>query len=155
MLPPFCCAVVACHIQHLGHFAIKINDPLLGYNSFEMPNGSVTKIDNFSSHNSVFNGFQTRTFTEFFTECVMYEGCSLFVFSINGLKQNARSLLTPFSNTDFYPLLHGSLHFVLHGSSNNHLFQRFWLAVEDFQPIRRWLKKLPWRAKARVPCERA
>ena len=80
---------------------------------------------------------------------------SLFVFSINGLKQNARSLLTPFFDTDFYPLLHGSLHYVLHGSSNNHIFQRFWLAVEDFQPIRRWLKKLPWRAKPRLPCERA
>ena len=79
----------------------------------------------------------------------------LFVFSINGLKQNARSLLAPFSDTDSYPLLHGSLHFVLHGSSNNRLFQRFWLAVEDFQPIRRWLKKLPWRAKPRLPCERA
>ena len=49
---------------------------------------------------------------------------SLFVFSIDGLKQKAMSLLTPFSDTDFHPLLHGSLHFVLHGSSNNHLFQR-------------------------------
>ena len=79
----------------------------------------------------------------------------LFVFSINGLKQNARSLLTPVSHTDFYALSHGSLHFVLHGSSNNRLFQRFLLAVEDFQPIRKWLKKLPWRAKPRLPCERA
>ena len=61
---------------------------------------------------------------------------ALFVFLINGLKQNARSLLTPVSHTDFYALLHGSLHFVLHGSSNNRLFQRFLLAVEDFQPIR-------------------
>ena len=50
---------------------------------------------------------------------------SLFVFSINGLKQNARSLLTQYSNTDFYTLLCGSLHFVLHGSTKNHLFQRF------------------------------
>ena len=80
---------------------------------------------------------------------------SLFVFLINGVKQNARSLLTPVSDTDFYALLHGSLHFVLHGSSNNRLFQRFLLAVEDFQPIRKWLKKLPWRAKPRVPRERA
>ena len=55
------------------------------------------------------------------TECL----CSLFVFSIGGSKQNARSLLTPVSDKDFYTLLHGSLHFVLHGSSNNHLFQRF------------------------------
>ena len=29
------------------------------------------------------------------------------------------------------------------------------MAVEDFQPIRRWLKKLPWRAKPRLPCGRA
>ena len=77
---------------------------------------------------------------------------ALFVFSINGLKQNARSLLTSISDKDFYPLSSGTLQIVLHGSSNNRLFQWFWLAVEDFQPIRRWLKKLPWRAK---PCERA
>ena len=76
-------------------------------------------------------------------------------FSINGLKQNARSLLTPVSDPAFYALSHGSKHFLLHGSSKNHLFQRFWLAVEEFWPIRKWLKKLPWRAKPRLPCERA
>ena len=27
--------------------------------------------------------------------------------------------------------------------------------VEDFQLMRRWLKKLPWRAKPRLLCERA
>ena len=80
---------------------------------------------------------------------------SLFVFSINGPEQNARSLLTPVSDPAFYALSHGSKHFLLHGSSNNRLFQRFWLAVEEFWPIRKWLKKLPWRAKLRLPCERA
>ena len=80
---------------------------------------------------------------------------SLFVFSVNGPKQNARSLLTPVSDPTFYALSHGSKHFLLHGSSNNRLFQRFWLAVEEFWPIRKWLKKLPWRAKLRLPCERA
>ena len=70
-------------------------------------------------------------------------------------KQNARSLLTPVSDPAFYALSHGSKHFLLHGSSNNRLFQRFWLAVEEFWPIRKWLKKLPWRAKLRLPCERA
>ena len=50
---------------------------------------------------------------------------TLFVFSKNGLKQNARSPLTPFSDTDINALLHGSMHFVLHGSSNNSIFQRF------------------------------
>ena len=75
---------------------------------------------------------------------------TLFVFSINGLNQNTRSLLTKWhiSVTDFHAPL-------LNGSSNNHLIQRFWLAVEEFWPIRKWLKKLPWRAKPRLPCERA
>ena len=52
---------------------------------------------------------------------------TLFVFSINGPKQNARSLLTPVSDPTFYALSHGSKHFLLHGSSNNCLFQRFCL----------------------------
>ena len=52
-------------------------------------------------------------------------GIPLFVFSINGPQQNARSLLTPVSDTDFYALSRGTLQFVLHGSSNNRLFQRF------------------------------
>ena len=85
----------------------------------------------------------------------MQQHCSLFVFSINGPKQNARSLLTAVSDPAFYALSHGSKHFVLHGSSNNRLHQGFWLAVEEFWPIRRWLKKLPWRAKPMLPCERA
>ena len=50
----------------------------------------------------------------------------LFVFTINGPKQNARSLLTPVSDTDFYALLHSSQHVVIHGSPNNYLFQWFW-----------------------------
>ena len=46
----------------------------------------------------------------------------LFVFSINGPKQNARSLLTPVAGTVFYAALsHGSLGFALHGSFFNHL----------------------------------
>jgi len=49
----------------------------------------------------------------------------------------------------------GSKHFLLHGSFNDRLFQRFWLAVEEFLPIRKWLKKLPWREKPRLPCEGA
>ena len=74
-----------------------------------------------------------------------------FVFSIRGPKQNARSPLTPVSETVFYLFSHGSLHFVLHGSFNYRLFQRFWLVVEKFWPIRKWLKKLPWTAKPRLP----
>ena len=34
-----------------------------------------------------------------------------FAFSICGLKQNAKSLLTPVSDTVFHALSHGSLHF--------------------------------------------
>ena len=30
-----------------------------------------------------------------------------------------------------------------------------YFAVKDFQPIRKWLETLPWRAKPRLPCERA
>ena len=41
-------------------------------------------------------------------------------------------------------LSHGSLHFVLHGSFHNRLFQKFWLVVEKYWPIRKWLKMLPW-----------
>ena len=78
--------------------------------------------------------------------------CTLFVFSICGPKQNARSLLKPVSYTVFYALSHGNLHFVLHGSFTNRLFQRFCLVVENFWPIRSsGLKKLPWTAKPRLP----
>ena len=56
---------------------------------------------------------------------------SLFVFPINGPKQNARSLLTAVSDPAFYALSHGSKHFVLHGSSNNRLFQVVKKAIID------------------------
>ena len=46
---------------------------------------------------------------------------SLFVFSIDGLKQNAGSLLTPVSYTVCYALSYGTLGFALHGSSFNHI----------------------------------
>ena len=48
---------------------------------------------------------------------------SLFVFSIDGPKQNATSLLTPVSNV-FYALSSGTLGFAFHGSFNIQLFQR-------------------------------
>ena len=80
---------------------------------------------------------------------------SLFVFSIDGPKQNAGSLLTPVPSIVFYALSSGTLGFALHGSFNNHLHERIWLAVEEFPPIRKWFTELPWRAKRRVPLERA
>ena len=54
---------------------------------------------------------------------------SLFVSSIGGLEQNVNLLLTPVSGTVFHALLHGNMHFVLHGSLVNRLFQIFLLAV--------------------------
>ena len=48
-----------------------------------------------------------------------------FVFSIHGPKQNAMSLLTPATDTDFHLLSCGTLQFVLHDSFNNRLFQQF------------------------------
>ena len=48
----------------------------------------------------------------------------LFVLSIVDPKQNAGSLLTHVSDAVFYALSHGTLGFDLHGSFNNHLFQR-------------------------------
>ena len=80
---------------------------------------------------------------------------SLFVFSIDGPKQNATSLFTPVSNIVFYAFSSGTLGFALRGSINNHLHGRISLAVEEFPLIRKWLKELPWRAKPRVPLERA
>ena len=53
-------------------------------------------------------------------DCIM----ALFVFSIDGPKQNAGSLLTLVSDTVFYALSHGTLGFAFHGSFDNQLFQR-------------------------------
>ena len=44
-------------------------------------------------------------------------GTPLLVFSIGGLKQNVKSLLTPASGTFFHALSHGGLHLVLHCST--------------------------------------
>ena len=57
---------------------------------------------------------------------------ALFVFSISDRKQNARSLLTPVSDPDFYALSCGTFGSALHGSFFNHF-----LLVEVIpQPIR-------------------
>ena len=44
---------------------------------------------------------------------------TLFVFSINGPKQNATSLMTTGSDPAFYAPSHGTLGFALHGSFYN------------------------------------
>ena len=74
---------------------------------------------------------------------------------IDDPKQNATSLLTPVSNIVFNALSSGTLSFALHGSSSNH----FLIGV-NYSPANqilpcKWLFKPPWRAKPRVPLERA
>ena len=49
---------------------------------------------------------------------------ALFVFSIDGPKQNATSLLTPVSNLVFHALSSGTPSHALHGSFNNHVHER-------------------------------
>ena len=80
---------------------------------------------------------------------------SLFVFSIDGPKQNAGSLLTPVSNIVFYALSSGTLGFALHGSSVNHFLIGGNSSTANQILSCKWLLKLPWRAKLRVPLERA
>ena len=82
----------------------------------------------------------------YMTASAIVNSLTLFVFLTGGLNQNVNSLSTHVSDTGFHALSYGSLHFVLHaGSLINHLFQRFSFAVEQNQPIKKWLKKLPWR----------
>ena len=80
---------------------------------------------------------------------------TLFVFSIDDPKQNATSLLTPVSNIVFHSLLSGTLGFALHGSSVNHFLIGGNSSTANQILSRKWLLKLPWRAKPRVPLERA
>ena len=80
---------------------------------------------------------------------------SLFVFSIDDPKQNVASLLTPVSNKVFYALSSGSLSFALHGSSVNHFLIGGNSSTANQILSSKWLLKLPWRAKPRVPLERA
>ena len=58
--------------------------------------------------------------TEIYTVGIVCKYLSLFVFSINGHKQNAGSLLTHVSFTVFYALSYGTLGFSLHGSFFDH-----------------------------------
>ena len=80
---------------------------------------------------------------------------SLFVFLIDGPKQNATSLLTPVSNIVFYALSSGTLSFALHGSSISHFLIGGNSSTAKQILSCKWLLKLPWRAKPRVPLERA
>ena len=55
--------------------------------------------------------------------------------------------MTPVSNIVFYALSSGTFGFALHGSFNNHLHERICLAVEEFPPIKKWLKKTARESK--------
>ena len=75
----------------------------------------------------------------------------LFVFLINGPKQNARSLPTPISDRDFDSLFCGSLPLILYGSSKP-LISNLLIGSWRVSTNRKMFKKLPWRAKPRLPC---
>ena len=79
----------------------------------------------------------------------------LFVFSIGGLKQIVKSLLTPVSETVFLLISHmeACILFSMVALLTAYVFQRILLAFEENQPIRKWSKKLPWKAKSRLPRE--
>jgi len=60
---------------------------------------------------------------------------------------------TPFCGTGFHTLSHGELRFVASVSFRNH-WMAPWLAVKEFQPVRRWFFELTFAAKRITPCER-
>ena len=69
-------------------------------------------------------------------------------FLINGPKQNARSLLTPGSYTDVYYMFFYVVGYILFSMAAPETTEfRLWLAVKEFWPMKKRLKKLP--------CERA
>ena len=96
-----------------------------------------------------------KHFTKKFRICYFLINRPLFVFLIDGPKQNATSLLTPVSNIVFYALSSGTLGFALHGSSVNHFLIGGNSSTANQILSCKWLLKLPWRAKPRVPLERA
>ena len=77
------------------------------------------------------------------------------VFSIGGSKQNVKSFWTPVSESVFYALSHGSLGFALHGSFFNHFLIGWFSSTANKNLWNKWLIRLPWRTKCRLPCERA
>ena len=61
----------------------------------------------------------------------------------------------PVSDTIFGALSHGTLGFALHGSYLNHFLIGGNSSTANQILSCKWLLKLPWRAKPRVPLERA
>ena len=77
------------------------------------------------SHLKLATGYGCATIFWFLkNRCYLQQQSTLFVFLIDGPKQNAGSLLTPVSQTVFYALSHCTLGFAFHGSLDNLLFQR-------------------------------
>ena len=69
--------------------------------------------------------------------CPLYK--PLFVFLTGDPKQNVNSFMTPFSDSVFYALSHGSLGFVLHGSTiNRHCKDSYWLLKNFDQSENGW-----------------
>ena len=91
----------------------------------------------------------------FFAQLIFSTSSLQFVFFMVGPKQNAGSLLTPVSHTIFDAFSHGTLGFALYGSSLNHFLIGGNYSTANQILSCNWLLKLPWRAKPRVPCEKA
>ena len=62
--------------------------------------------------------------------------------------------MTPVSNIVYYALSSDTLGFALHGSSVNHFLIGGNSSTANQILSCKWLSKLPWRAKPRVPLER-
>ena len=108
------------------------------------------------SHLKLATGYGCATIFWFLkNRCYLQQQSTLFVFLIDGPKQNAGSLLTPVSNIVFYALSSGTPGFALHGSSLNHFMIGGNSSTANQIISSKWLSKLPWRAKPRLPHERA
>ena len=80
------------------------------------------------SHLKLATGYGCATIFWFLkNRCYLQQQSTLFVFLIDGPKQNAVSLVCSFA---WYP------RFFLHCSFYNHLFLRISLAVDEFLPIK-------------------
>ena len=90
----------------------------------------------------------------FFGQIIVFYD-TLFVFSTDDPKQDAASLLTPVPNLVSYALSSGTIGSALHGISVNHLLIGGNSSTANQILSCKWLLKLPWRAKPRVPLERA
>jgi len=73
----------------------------------------------------------------------------------SGLKQKSTQTLTPSLSIVFHALSHGEIHFVPSISSKNLWIGSFWLAAEEFQPMKKRFLDLTLRIKWSTLSERA